>query len=284
MAFPPSMYVSRVTSTRTALSLLVLALPALATAAPSASLVEKLPLITVLTHAPTPVALRGDLSAKRARQMERVARAVIDDVGRRFAQPAAAASHPVVDVCLFETSAHYQAFVSEIYGPGEIHSDMGFYVPSLRLVLVNLQRGVGNLRHELAHALVGDDYPAIPAWFNEGIGSLYGTARIEKSGVRFLVNYRLRDLQQALRSDTVPSLHTLAHSDRLTVYGPQAMLFYATARYLLLYLDHKGSLSTLYRELRSSDSSSAAHLAILQRHVDEPAFVAWAKTLRWRGR
>jgi hypothetical protein len=124
------------------------------------------------------------------------------DVNRRFVAPTRA-RHPLVRMYLFATSRAYTDFVDEIFGPGD-HSPLGFYDPSSRIVVVNLERGAGNLRHELVHPLVGDDFPDVPTWVNEGSGALRHSAPGRGGASCFLVNYRLRDLQAAIRPALCP--------------------------------------------------------------------------------
>jgi len=230
---------------------------------------------------PTVVILRGsDLTKKRAARMERLARRVYLDLERRFIDTTKKEERPAIDVCMFETTAAYTAFVRRALGAGD-WSTMGFYLPSERLVMVNLGKSVGNLRHELAHPLLGDDYPDIPSWLNEGIGSLYGTVRDRDDGIRFVVNYRLRHLRQARAADTVPTLEQVAASTRAEVYGPRAMVYYGLSRYLLLYMDRKGELSDFYGEMR--DYNGADALARLQKRVDWTEFLKWVDGLKLRG-
>jgi hypothetical protein len=156
---------------------------------------------------------------------------------------------------------------------------MGFYDPEVRVVVVNLGLSVGNLRHEMVHALVSDDDPEIPAWLNEGMGALYGNARQTADGFRFLVNYRLRHLRAARKAGTLPDLAALASSSPEDVYGARVLAFYAQARYLLLWLDQRGSLQTFLRELRAGPRDAARQRAILEKHVDYAAYLRWTDTL-----
>jgi hypothetical protein len=164
---------------------------------------------------------------------------------------------------------------------GEVPSDMGFYRPDHRVALVNLGRSIGNLRHELVHALLGDDFRRIPAWLNEGIGALYGTARARPEGFEFLVNYRLRDLHEALRKGVLPTIDELAMSTDADVRGDRAMVWYAMARYVLLHVDQQGKLGRLYGELRDAAGDVKAQRRILSSYVDDKTFRAWAKQLRY---
>jgi hypothetical protein len=140
---------------------------------------------------------------------------------------------------------------------------------------------IGNLRHELVHPLLGDDFPAIPAWLNEGIAALYGTAKPTSKGFVFLVNYRLRDLQRALAHGDLPTLAVLAASTDADVRGERAAVFYAMSRYVLLYAERQGTLGELYAALRDASGDVARQRAILAHYVDERASRAWAAKLRY---
>lgn len=230
---------------------------------------------------PTTVVLRGDLSPKRARWAERKARQLYRDVNRRFIRPNKAddAEREPVDIYLFDSTAAYQKFVDEEFGPGD-HSRLGFYVPARRIVVANLKLSVGNLRHEMAHALIGDDFVDIPSWLNEGIGSLYGNVKaVRKDRLDFTVNYRLRHLREARARGELPSLARLARSGRDEVYGPEAMTYYALSRYVLLYLDRRGSLASFYEEMRAAPRTPKKQLEVLRRFVDERTFLRWSARL-----
>ncbi len=253
--------------------------------------IAALPEIVHIDDGPTEIVVRGDLSPRRAKRMAQLARAVYGDVNRRFVASEGDPERGPVVVCLFDSNRSYRDFVGAVFGDGD-HSSMGFYSPSKRIVVANLARSVGNLRHELVHPLVGDDFPGIPAWLNEGLGSLYGTAKRtrgkaraggrQRASFRFLVNYRLRDLHAADRRGELPTLGDLAQSSHREVRGARAMTYYATARYVLLYLDRRGQLENLYREMKAEPLTAARQRAILDKYVDYDEFLAWARRLRYK--
>lgn len=240
--------------------------------------VNRVPAIATVERGRTKVVVRGDLAQRRAKEMVEVVDDVIADVQRRFTQQSKTAD-PVLTLCLFSDDASYLAVARVI--DDDVPSELGFYRSDLRVAVANLGRSVGNLRHELVHPLVGDDFPAIPAWLNEGLGSLYGTAKPTKRGFEFLVNYRLRDLQRALSRGELPTIAELAESTGADVHGPRAGVYYAMARYVLLYADRRGELTALYRELREATGDVDAQREILTRRVDDRAFRAWARKLRY---
>lgn len=232
----------------------------------------------------TPIVLRGKIEKKRAKQMEQLARAVQRHVIRRFLSDKDKSGFAPVDLCLFGSTRSYRAFVTEIFGEGYDVSDWGFYVPGRRLVVANIGASRGNLRHELTHALLDDDFPDIPDWLNEGLGSLYGSAVRTKKGFRFLVNYRLRHLRKKLKAGLLPDLEELANSTRQDVYGLNSLAYYAVSRYVLLYLDRRGKLEEFVRKLRKEPITPGRQLKLLEEYVDYDAFLKWTKKLRLKKR
>ena len=221
------------------------------------------------------VDIDGEVSKKQKTQVTALVEAVVADVERRFTQDAKKPDAHV-SLLVYADAERYQKEAEKL---GPVISDWGFYMPDKRTAIANIGVSIGNLRHELVHPLIGDDYPAIPAWLNEGVASLYGSAKLGKHGFTFLVNYRLRDLQKALKAGTLPSLKELAATTALDMHGDQAMMYYAYARYVLLYAERQGKLSELYAKLRAADRKK--HGEILASYVDEKKFRAWARKLRY---
>jgi hypothetical protein len=237
--------------------------------------VAALPLLGTIKHGRTVVEVRGDVSAKQKAEVVRVADFVIADVQRRFTQKKTTPD-PTISLVLMPSLDRYRTFC-EVFD--DTPSDLGFYRPDFRVAIANLGNSIGNLRHELVHPLIDDDFPDMPSWLGEGIGSLYGTAKCSATGCEFLVNYRLRDLQKAIKDGTLPSVAELADSNSAEVHGSRGMMYYAMSRYVLLFVDQHGKLSQLYAELRAAKDATAQR-DILASYVDDKAFVAWAKRLR----
>ncbi|MBI3184781.1 MAG: hypothetical protein HYZ28_21805 [Myxococcales bacterium] len=216
---------------------------------------ERLPVLArVEAKGPTQLVLRGELSsAQRAQAVER-ARAVVEDVGRRFL--AQAEPKRPVDVCLFDSARAYRHFSDTVMG--ERPSELGFYQPASRVVVVNLEAGPRNMSHELVHPLVHDDFPLVPSWLSEGLGSLYGGSDVTPRGVRFFVNYRNREVQAAISAGALPTVAELSAVRTEQVYGGQAMLWYGFSRAVLLFLESKGELSGFYAAARSGVPLSRA--------------------------
>jgi hypothetical protein len=246
----------------------------IALCATSAAAPREYPLLGEVNGGRARIVVRGEVGKAKQREVVKLVGAVVADVERRFTQPAKKPDASVT-LLLFSDPDRYRE-VAETFGP--LISDWGFYLPAKRVAIANTGASIGNLRHELVHPLIGDDYPAIPAWLNEGVAALYGSAKLGKRGFTFLVNYRLRDLKRALANGTCPTFEQLAMSTDVDVRGPQAGVYYALSRYVLLYADRKGKLGELYADLRRTDR--AKHAEVLARHVDEKAFRAWAAKLK----
>jgi hypothetical protein len=243
--------------------------------------VERLPVVARLDGGRTRFVLRGSLAPGRAAEMEALARAVIRDVQRRFVGTAGdGVARPPVDVCLFDDERAYVELAEVAWSGSDEPSMMGFYDPSDRLIVANLRRSVGNLRHEIVHPLLGDHFPELPAWLNEGLAALYGTSRPSGDRFEFLVNYRLRHVRAAIARRELPTLAEMAASSEADLYGPESGTYYGTARYLLLYLDSLGRLDDLYREMRAQGPTAEHQTALLTRMIDYAGFVAWTRTLR----
>jgi hypothetical protein len=241
--------------------------------------VDALPELGTIAHGRARVIVRGELAKAQQRDALRIADEVIVDVERRFARPAKHADGAIT-LALLPGDARFIAVARAAFGE-EPPSTWGFYRPAERIAIINFGQSVGNLRHELAHPLIADDFPDIPTWLNEGVASLYGTAKPTPHGFEFLVNYRLRDLQRAIKAGTLPTLRRLALSSEADVHGDTAPTYYAMARYVLLFVDRQGKLGALYGELRDASGDAKRQADILATYVDDAKFVAWAKRLRF---
>lgn len=240
-----------------------------------AAMVAELPTIGRVDHERFRVVVRGRVAAGSRAATLALARQVVGDVAARFTDNRGTA-HPEVTLCVFDDGERYRAAAHAF---DHVPSDWGFYDPQYRVAVANLAASIGNLRHELTHPLTDDDFPNMPAWLAEGIGSLYGTARWNGKRFEFLLNYRLRDLQRAIASQTLPTIRQLASSSAGDVRGEQASVYYAMSRYVLLYLEQRGQLGEVYRGLRAA--KPAEWPAIVARHLDDATFVAWARKLKF---
>ena len=109
---------------------------------------------------------------------------------------------------------------------------------------MNIATGGGTLVHELVHPFIAASFPAVPAWFNEGLASLYEAVREEHGQMWGLPNWRLAGLQRAIRAGKLPSFAMMTGDSDARFYASSTG--YAQARYLCLYLQEKGLLHRYY--------------------------------------
>lgn len=192
-----------------------------------------------------------------------------------------------VKIYLFADSNSYEAYCRKAYGkpPSTI---FGFYMPHERKMVMNIETGTGTLAHEMVHPLIEADFPGVPSWFNEGFASLFEQSRYLESGLlRGTTNWRLPNLQRALRAKDGPSLAKIITSTRDEFYGPRSGLNYAVARYLCYYLQEHDLLPRFYRAFRENVRRDPTGLntleTILGRKLDdfENQWRAWVLTLRY---
>ncbi len=229
--------------------MLALALTLAATLNVDRATIARLPeLARIDSKGGTVLVLRGDLTPKRKAALVGWARHLVDDVGRRFL--AEQTPKREVDACLFERAADYRRFSDDVMGGRP--SELGFYDPASRVVVVNLAGGgARNMAHELTHALIGDDWPEIPSWLTEGLGSLYGGADLDARGSHFFVNYRHADVLAALNAGTLPDANALLKATPAEVYGERVMMWYGLARDVLLFQESNGELSSFYAAVKA---------------------------------
>ncbi|KAB2892977.1 MAG: hypothetical protein F9K40_17520 [Kofleriaceae bacterium] len=247
--------------------------PELGEAARLRKLIMEQPVIGRIDHGPTPVVIRGRIPRHDVAGLVALARIVHADVNRRFVAPRGEA-HPPVDLVLYEDDEEYQALA---LGYARVPAGQGFYRPDARVAAVNLSKGRGNLRHELVHPLIVDDFPQIPAWLNEGIASMYGGAHVRRGKLVFVANYRLLDLQTAITRRTLPGRNRLAFAGREELYGAEGAIYYAVSQHVVLFLERTGKLDAYYRTVRANPSVRGVALAAA---VDWRRFVRWARHLR----
>ncbi|MEQ9403123.1 MAG: hypothetical protein RIM99_06040 [Cyclobacteriaceae bacterium] len=150
---------------------------------------------------------------------------------------------------------YFSDFARKIHGRGA-GGRVAYYNSIDNSIVCWISTGGGTLNHEAVHALLTQDYPDIPGWLNEGIAAMY-----EETGTAYqpLDNYRLIHLQRAERYGVFPTLQQLTGIEDEAYDGrKETMLYAAAARYLAMYLNERGVLPTVYKQIRESGNQSAA--------------------------
>ncbi len=156
-------------------------------------------------------------------------------------------SEPIL-ILLFESAGPYERVSRKWFG--EKHAPhFGYYQPKSHAMVMNVATGTGTLVHELTHALIHPDFPGVPAWFNEGLASLYEQSTLGPRTITGHENWRLPSLQKAIRDKSLRSLESMINDPNF--YGLDLVgINYAQARYLMFYLQEKQLLTQYYREFR----------------------------------
>lgn len=151
-------------------------------------------------------------------------------------------------ILLFEHADPYRRLAKKWFGDDDV-PHFGFFRRSDRVMLMNVGTGTGTLVHELVHALMAPDFPDVPDWFNEGLASLYEQCSLSADTIKGHENWRLPDLQAAIRKSRLRPLEDIIGDPRF--YDDRRVgLNYAQARYLMFYLQEKGLLKDYYRRFR----------------------------------
>lgn len=153
----------------------------------------------------------------------------------------------IYDIWLFKDKDSYGRQVRALFGEDPI-SPYGYCSSARHALIMNIGTGGGTLVHEMTHAFMHGNFPACPAWFNEGLASLYEQCSERGGHIRGNRNWRLPILQQALRDGKAPSFAALAAYDDHDFYNRDASTNYGVARYLCYRLQELGKLQAFYRE------------------------------------
>jgi hypothetical protein len=190
----------------------------------------------------------------------------------------------VYRVYLFKDDASYRTHAKELFGDVP-DTPFGYYLDGRRALVMNIATGGGTLVHEMFHALVRVDFPGIPAWANEGLGSLFEQCRVTDEGLVGLVNWRLPILQEAIRKEEIGSLRKIMTLDDAGFYAARGGN-YAAARYFMMYLQENRRLVDFYTRFRDQFAKDKTGVRfaeeVLGRKLEEvePEWRKWVMGLR----
>jgi len=170
----------------------------------------------------------------------------------------------VINIWLFQDKSSYEQNTADIFGRRP-QTPFGYYSPGHKALVMNIETGGGTLVHEIVHPLVAANFPACPAWLNEGLGSLYEQCQDRNGHVHGLTNWRLHGLHEALKDEKykMPTFEDLCSTSTREFYEEDPGTNYAQARYLLYYLQEQGLLVTFYHEFRRSAQDDPTGYATL---------------------
>ncbi len=180
----------------------------------------------------------------------------------------------ILDIWLFRDRASYQRHTWKIFHDKST-TPFGYYSHEHKAMVMNIATGGGTLVHEIVHPFMRSNFPQCPAWFNEGLGSLYEQSRARNGHIVGNTNWRLAGLQKAIRAARVPSFKTLTGGTEYQFYKQDPGTNYSQARYLCYYLQEHGLLVKFYRQFvtnHKTDPTGYETLKTLLRVEDITAF------------
>lgn len=189
----------------------------------------------------------------------------------------------LIEIWLFRNERTYRRGAKELFGD-DPDTPYGYYSSERDALVMNIGPGAGTLVHEVVHPYIEVNFPAAPAWFNEGLASLYERPVERRGHIWGVPNWRLRGLHRELTHGTLPAMANLLGTSSQGFYGATYDA-YAYARYLMQYLQDHGQLTALYTRFAAATDDPTGQKA-LEAVVGEPLaqfeprWRAWAAALR----
>lgn len=180
----------------------------------------------------------------------------------------------IIDIWLFKDKDSYEKHARAIFNDVPT-TPFGYSSTEHNALIMNIATGGGTLVHEMVHPFIDADFPACPAWFNEGLASLYEQSTGKDYRIWGLTNWRLAGLQQAIQRKRLSSFDKLTHTTKLGFYNDVAGTHYAQARYLCYYLQEKGLLGTYYRRFKANSAKDPSGYDTLKVVLNEPDMTAF---------
>ncbi len=168
----------------------------------------------------------------------------------------------IIDIWLFKDKASYEHHNQLLFG-SQPHTPFGYYSPANRALVMNISTGGGTLVHEIVHPFMASNFPECPAWFNEGLASLYEQSRDEDGHIMGSTNWRLRGLQLAIEDNRLPQFETLCATTNREFYDGESTN-YAQARYLCYFLQEQQILVPFYHEFVKNVATDPSGYQTLQ--------------------
>jgi hypothetical protein len=185
----------------------------------------------------------------------------------------------IITIWLFKDNASYRRYAKSVFND-EPSTPYGYYSAAHRVLVMNIATGTGTLVHEIVHPFVRANFPACPAWLNEGLGSLYEQCGDRGGHIVGYPNWRLAGLQRAIKAGTVPSFKELTGTTDYEFYGDDRGVNYAQARYLCYYLQEQGKLTKFYRDFVANQKVDPTGYKTLTKTLGEDDMAAFQR--KWQ--
>jgi hypothetical protein len=182
----------------------------------------------------------------------------------------------ILDIWLFKNEASYRQQARALFND-EPDTPYGYYSSAHKALIMNIETGGGTLVHEIVHPFIEANFPDCPAWFNEGLGSLYEQSGENAGHIYGYTNWRLPGLQEAIKAHAVPTFKTLMATTTRAFYTEDKGTNYGQARYLCYYLQERGLLIKFYKEFYANRQTDPTGYQTLQKILNEPDMSVFQK-------
>lgn len=182
----------------------------------------------------------------------------------------------ILDIWLFKDKASYEKHTKQIFDHRP-STPYGYFSQAQGALVMNIATGGGTLVHEIVHPYVAANFPKCPAWFNEGLGSLYEQSGSRDGRIIGRTNWRLAGLQEAIRKKQVPPFRTLCSTTDHKFYNMDSGTNYAHARYLCYYLQEHGLLRTFYHRFHANRKKDPSGYETLKAVLDRDDMAEFKK-------
>jgi hypothetical protein len=174
----------------------------------------------------------------------------------------------IITIWLFKDDTSYRRHTKAVFND-EPTTPYGYYSAQDKALIMNIGTGTGTLVHEIVHPFMRANFPRCPSWFNEGLGSLYEQCGERDGHIVGFTNWRLPNLQRAIKAGSVPSFEELTATSSGDFYGSDKGTNYSQSRYLCYYLQEQGKLQQFFRNFVANQATDPTGYKTLQRTLDE---------------
>lgn len=185
----------------------------------------------------------------------------------------------ILDIWLFKDRTSYRKHTWAVFRDRP-DTPFGYSSSEHKALIMNIATGGGTLVHEIVHPFMEANFPECPAWFNEGLASLYEQSSGRGRRIIGLTNWRLAGLQEAISAGHVPPFRDLLSTTTHQFYNADPGTNYAQARYLCYYLQQKGLLVKYYRQFKGNCRRDPTGYETLKTVLNEQDMQAFEK--RWK--
>lgn len=181
-----------------------------------------------------------------------------------------------ITIWLFRDADSYRKWAMKLFGERP-DTPYGYFSADDEALIMDISTGGGTLVHEMVHPFIDANFPTCPAWFDEGLASLYEQCGDRDGRIVGFENWRLPGLQDALARNATPSFDALTRTSSKAFYADDTGIYYAQARYLCFYLQHEGLLGTYYRAFTAGAEDDPTGYETLKRVLGRDDMVAFHK-------